>query len=263
MTAKNKNIERLIGIIKHLRSPEGCPWDKKQTHVSLKPLMIEEVGELLDAIDNKDFENLREELGDLLMHIILHSIIAEENKEFTFDDVIEEISEKMLRRHPHIFGDKSKPDNADEVVILWEEIKAQENKHKKRISFFDGIPKNLPGLLRAEKIQKKAAKVGFDWRTLDEVIDKLDEEVSELKAAILQENCNKIEEELGDILFSAVNIARFRNKTSTEEIMSRSTDKFVKRFHNIEKQIKENNKEFSDYSIDDLEVMWQNSKRNI
>ena len=205
----NDNMKRLIDIIRHLRSPEGCPWDKKQTHKSLKPLTIEELAELHDAIDNKDIPNIREELGDLLMHIVFHSIIAEENNEFNFDDVAKEVSEKMIRRHPHIFGDKNKPDTAEEVVTLWQEIKAEEKKHKKIDSILDNIPANLPALNRAEQVQKKAAKVGFDWRNTCEIFDKLKEEVEELKEAFTNGSDKEIEDELGDVLFSVVNICRF------------------------------------------------------
>jgi tetrapyrrole methylase family protein / MazG family protein len=258
-----KNIEKLVDIIKHLRSPEGCPWDKKQTHKSLKPLMIEECAELLDAIDNKDVPNIREELGDLLMHIIFHSLIAEENKEFNFDDVAKEVSEKMIRRHPHIFGGGTKPDTADEVVILWEEVKAKEKAHKKRLSILDGIPSNLPALNRAEQIQKRAASVGFDWRNVMEVFDKLEEEVAELKDAFAKNDDDEIEEELGDVLFSIVNICRFRNKTNSENILHKTTDKFIRRFHFIEREIKEENNKFSDYSVEQLEEIWQKAKKYV
>ena len=261
--SKNKGIEKLVDIIRHLRSPEGCPWDKKQTHKSLKPLMIEECAELLDAIDNKDVPNIREELGDLLMHIVFHSLIAEENKEFNFDDVAEEVSEKMFRRHPHIFGNHVKPETADEVVILWQEIKAQEKKHKKRLSILDRIPNNLPALNRAEQIQIKAAEVGFDWRNTEEVFDKLEEEIAELRVAFANNNDIEIEEELGDVLFSVVNICRFRDKTNSENILHKATNKFIKRFQFIESEIRKENKVFSDYSIDRLEEIWQKAKYNI
>ena len=260
---ENKNIEKLIEIIKHLRSPEGCPWDREQTHISLKPMMVEESAELLDAIDNKDVPNIREELGDLLMHIVFHSLIAEENGEFNFDDIAKEVSEKMLRRHPHIFGDKTKLDTADEVVLLWQEIKAQEKKHKIKRSILDGIPANLPALNRAEQIQIKAAEVGFDWRDINEVFNKLEEEIAELREAFKKNDDKEIEDELGDVLFSVVNICRYRNKTKSEDVLHKVTNKFIRRFSFIEKEIASNNKEFKDYSIDELEEIWQKAKKNV
>jgi tetrapyrrole methylase family protein / MazG family protein len=260
---ENKNIEKLVEIIRHLRSPDGCPWDKKQTHESLKPMLVEEAAELLDAIDNKDVPNIREELGDLLMHIVFHSLIAEENGEFNFDDVAKEVSEKMLRRHPHIFGDKTKPDTADEVVLLWQEIKAQEKKHKKILSILDGIPHNLPALDRAEQIQIKAANVGFDWRNTNEVFDKLEEEIAELRVAFKNNSDEEIEDELGDVLFSVVNICRFRDKTKSEDILHSTTDKFIRRFNFIEKEVAKTGKNLEDYSIDKLEELWQKAKNNV
>ncbi|MCF7790558.1 MAG: nucleoside triphosphate pyrophosphohydrolase [Victivallales bacterium] len=260
---KHKNIDRLVEILRHLRSPEGCPWDRKQSHESLKPLMIDEAAELLDAIDNHDAANLKEELGDLLMHIVFHSLIAEENNEFDFDDVAAEVSEKMLRRHPHIFSDHHKPDTAEEVVSLWKEIKAEENKDKKRKTEFDRIPANLPPLKRAEKVQKKAAELGFDWRNIDEVIDKLEEEIAELKEALAKNNNKEVEDELGDVLFSVVNICRFRQKTEADEILHKTIDKFIRRFKYIEEEIAGQYKKFHDYDIEQLEEIWQKAKKNV
>lgn len=254
------NINKLIEIVRHLRSPNGCPWDKKQTHQSLKPMLVEECAELLDAIDEKDDENLREELGDILMHIIFHSIIAEEEKRFTFDEVIQEIAEKMERRHPHIFGEKPKIHEADQVVELWQQIKAEEKTHRKRDSILSGIPKNLPALLRAKIIQEKAASVGFDWKNQCDVLTKIDEEIKELIEAFDKKNDDNIEEEIGDLLFSIVNLCRFRNGKTAEAILHNSTNKFEKRFKILETMIKSEGKDITKCSLDELDKLWEKAK---
>lgn len=258
------NVERLVDIVRHLRSPEGCPWDRKQTHETLKPMLVEETAELLDAIDLDDIQNIKEELGDVLMHIVFHCLLAEEKGRFTFEDVVNEISDKMERRHPHIFGSSPKLNNSDEVIKLWQEIKAEErarNKSKQINSILDKIPKNMPALLRAEMIQKKASEVGFDWKYHDGVLDKIEEEFKELRSAIELGTSDNIEEEMGDLLFSIVNLCRFKNFSSAEKILQSSTDKFSTRFQAIEKIIENSNKAFSDYSLDELESLWQRVKK--
>ncbi|MCP4180079.1 MAG: nucleoside triphosphate pyrophosphohydrolase [bacterium] len=263
MTKNNHNIDELVNIITRLRAPDGCPWDKKQTHESLKPLFIEEAAELLDAIDAGDNENIKEELGDLLMHIVFHSQIANENNEFTFEDVVNEVSEKMLRRHPHIFGDNQKLDNPDHVVKLWEKIKAAEKREKnipQPNSILDGIPNNLPALIRAEQTQEKAAEVGFDWDNENGILDKLDEEINELKKAYKSNNNEDIEEEIGDLFFTLVNLSRFRNKSSSTNLLNKTIDKFKSRFNYIEQQVKNGGKKLSNLKIEELELHWQNSK---
>ena len=256
------NIQKLIDVVRCLRAPDGCPWDIKQTHNSLKPMLIEEAAELLDAIDAKDFENMREELGDILMHIIFHSLIAEEENNFTFKDVVNDITEKMVRRHPHIFGNNAKLDDADQVVELWQQIKAKEKADKgiKRTSVLDGIPKNLPALLRSRAIQKKAAASGFDWDNTSGVLDKIDEEVLELKNAIEQNDEENIDEEIGDILFSVVNLSRFRKGKSSEKLLHRTADKFEKRFRFMEESLSTKGIKMSDCSLGELEKIWCEAK---
>lgn len=255
------NINKLIGIVRHLRSPSGCPWDKKQTHQSLKPMLVEECAELLDAIDEKDDDNLREELGDILMHIVFHSIIAEEEKRFTFNEVVREIAEKMERRHPHIFGKRPTLQEADQVVALWEEIKAEERSHKRRDSILSAVPKNLPALLRAKIIQEKAAAVGFDWTNQREVLTKINEELKELMEAFDANNNDNIEEEIGDLLFSIVNICRFRNGKTAEELLHNSTNKFEKRFKILETILKSEGKNIEKCSLDELDRLWRKAKK--
>ena len=264
MPEKNNSIERLVKIVRHLRSPEGCPWDRKQTHESLKPMLIEETAELLDAIDMADTHNIKEELGDILMHVVFHSLLAEEQNLFTFEDVAKEISDKMERRHPHIFGTNPKLNEPDEVVKLWQEIKAEEkakNKTKYSDSIIGRIPKNMPALTRAEMIQKKAHEVGFDWQNKEGVLDKLDEELKELHAAVKSGKTHEIEEEIGDILFSIVNLCRFMKLNSAETLLQKSSDKFAKRFQTIEHLIKEAGKKFEDYSPEEMDALWQKVKK--
>ena len=200
------NLEPLEEVVETLRSPGGCPWDIVQTHKSLRRNLIEEVYEVIEAIDLEDEKLLCEELGDLLMQVVFHARMAEEAKLFSMQDVIDGITEKLIRRHPHVFGDVNVKD-AGEVLINWEAIKQAEKKDRK--SILDGVPKDLPSLMAADKLQQKAAKVGFDWPDIDPVWDKLEEELRELEDAIVDEQPEKIEEELGDVIFTIVNIARF------------------------------------------------------
>lgn len=264
MTNYKEKIERLVNIVRHLRSPEGCPWDRKQDHITLKPMLIEESAELLDAIDANDTENIKEELGDILMHIVFHSTIAEENGRFTFSDVINNISEKMERRHPHIFGQRGKINNADEVVELWQQIKAQEKKEANRKeTILGGIPRNLPALFRAEIIQKKISEVGFDWDNIIDVFAKIEEEIKELKEAIAKKDGKNIDEEIGDLLFSIVNYCRFKRGVSAEQLLHHAIDKFVNRFNEVEKKVNESKKAFSEYSIKELDLFWEETKKDM
>ncbi len=262
MTDYKDKIERLVNIVSHLRSPEGCPWDRKQDHITLKPMLIEESAELLDAIDANDTENIKEELGDILLHIVFHSTIAEENGGFTFSDVINDISEKMERRHPHIFGDRDKIGSADEVVELWQQIKAEEKKKSNRKETILGrIPKNLPALFRAETVQKKISEAGFDWDNILDVFAKIEEEIKELKEAIAKKDEKNIDEEIGDLLFSIVNYCRFKRGASAEQLLQHATDKFVNRFNEVEKKVKESKKALSEYSIKELDWFWEEAKK--
>ncbi len=254
-------FEQLVEIIKILRSNDGCPWDREQTHISLKPMLVEECSELLDAIDNNDVENMKEELGDILMHTIFHAQIAEENGQFDINDVLDEINAKMVRRHPHIFGDKNKIANPDDVIKLWEEIKAEEKKGKRSSSILAGIPKNLPALARAIKMQIKAAKVGFDWEREEDVFNKIIEEFNELKEAYLNKNSDNIEEEIGDLLFSIVNLCRYRKTSTSEELLHKTINKFEQRFSYIERELQKENIKLEDAGLKKMDSLWNEAKK--
>lgn len=246
-------FENLLKIMYKLR--KECPWDKKQTHDSLKANTLEEAYEVIEAIDNKDYESLKGELGDLLLHIVFHSVIAEERKTFTIDEVIEGISEKLIRRHPHIF-DKAEVEGADEVAKNWETIKLEEG----RDSVLEGVPKNLPQLYRAFRMQEKASKVGFDWKEKEPVWEKIQEEINELREIETTDNKEKIEEEFGDLLFSLVNYARFID-VNPENALRRTNDKFIKRFNYIEKKFKANEKDITKSSLEEMDKFWEESKK--
>ena len=217
------DLTDFIRIIDVLRSPGGCPWDIKQTHESLKRNAVEEAWEVCDAIDEGSMEHLREELGDLLMQVIFHASIEKEKGGFDLDDVSDEAVKKLIHRHPHVFAD-TKADTPEEVLANWDAIKRADRGQKSVASAMDGIPKGLPGLMRSEKIQNKAAKLGFDWPNVTGALDKLREEVGELQEGIDANDLENIKEELGDVLFSAVNVARFY-KLDSEEIMRAACEK--------------------------------------
>ncbi len=256
---KNKNIDRLIEILAQLRAPEGCPWDRKQTHKSLVESLYEEVAELADAIEDNDKDGICEELGDLLLHIVFHSQIANENSHFDFDKVAEVVSKKMINRHPHVFrGDKI--DNAKDVITSWEKIKKEEKKGK-RESILDGVPRNLSSLLKARKVQKKVAHYGFDWRSEQEVVNKIEEELLEVKEAIASGNQEHIDEEIGDLLFAVVNLSRFRKRDSAEQLLAKGVNKFIIRFQYIEKELEKANISLEDASIEEMEKLWNQAKK--
>ncbi len=255
------SIQELVSVMKKLRAPDGCPWDRKQTHESLMPFIMEECGEFLDAVAAKDDANMREELGDVLMHIVLHSVMAEERGKFTFTDVVRDITAKMKHRHPHVFSDE-KVSGAEEVVGLWEKVKAQEKNHApdENASALDGVPMHCPALLQAEKLQKKAAKLGFDWSRPEEIVDKIQEELDELKEAMKSGDELHIDEELGDLLFAASNLARFRKRRSGELLLAAANKKFKTRFMFMEQELAAQGKKFEDCNIDELEVLWRKAK---
>ncbi|MFC1518061.1 nucleoside triphosphate pyrophosphohydrolase, partial [Candidatus Margulisiibacteriota bacterium] len=236
--------------------------DKKQSHRSLRPYVIEEAYEVVAAIDKRDPELLKEELGDLLLQIVLHAQIASEKKEFTMKDIVDVLKAKMIRRHPHVFTRK-KIKRVEQVWANWEKIKRDEKKDKAG-SFFSGIPNILPGLYRAQKIQKKAARVGFDWEHAEGAWQKVKEEFREFYAAYKKKNRQKryLEEEIGDILFSLVNVSR-KLKIDAESAMQQSTDKFIKRFEHMEKNIVKQNREIKDHSLKELDKLWEKSKREL
>lgn len=255
---KKYTYEELVEIIRTLRSENGCPWDREQTHGSLKNCMIEEAYEVCEGIDQlesqKDPTNLCEELGDVLLQVIMHSVIGEEAKEFTMEDVIHGISEKMIRRHPHVFGD-TKVKDSDEVLQNWEEIKKEE---KKEASVSEGmirVPKAFPSVMRAQKVQKKAAKIGFDFPSYEEALQKVYEELEELENARKYETFQRVEEEFGDLMFSVVNLSRFL-QLNAENSLTNATDKFINRFVNVERLANSEGRALSEMSIDELDALW-------
>ena len=244
-------FQDLNDIVNKLRNPGGCNWDRAQTANSLIPYFIEEVYELIDALDNKDYENIKEELGDVLLHIIFQSQIASEKNLFTINDVIGCINEKLIKRHPQVF-DQSKFQNDISNEQNWEKEK---QKNKNRRSRIDGVPKILPSILSAQRIQEKASTVGFDWSSVDQVLEKLEEELSEVRIAQKENDYNKIEEELGDLLFSVINLCRFLN-VSGENALRKANKKFKKRFHLLEDHVSKSGKVIEDFSIDELNEIW-------
>lgn len=245
-----KEFEKLIEIMATLRSENGCEWDKAQTHESLKPYLIEEAYELLNAIDLKDDEELKEELGDVLLQVIFHSQIASERGAFTIADVIRTLSDKLIRRHPHVFG------NAEGYSYArWEDIKAKEKGEKKRTSIGD-INHALPGLSLARRVQENAADVGFDWTKIEDVWQKVHEEIDELKNTNSYE---ETEEEMGDLLFAIVNLSRFLN-VDPETALRKATEKFIDRFEKMEKMIESQGKKVEDLSLTELDDFWSKVK---
>jgi tetrapyrrole methylase family protein/MazG family protein len=243
----------LIKIVRDLRSPSGCPWDKEQSHESLQTALLEEAYEVLEAIQLGDMNGLCEELGDLLLQIAFHAVLADEAGYFNYKDVVNSIVKKMIRRHPHVFGD-TKASTSKEVLKNWEQIKLEE-KEEINPSMMDNIPSTLPALLQADKIQRRAARVGFDWDNIDDVWAKVEEEINELKSAEKTEHLD----ELGDVLFAVVNLARFINVDAESALIS-TIRKFKKRFRYIEEQVKKQNKEFEDYTLEELDEYWNQAK---
>ncbi|KGX83488.1 bifunctional methyltransferase/pyrophosphohydrolase YabN [Pontibacillus marinus] len=254
----NHKFFRLRDVIATLRGPEGCPWDRKQTNESLRPYLIEEAYELLQAIEDEDDEGMIEELGDVLLQVMLHSQIGEDEGFFTIDDVIVTLTDKMIRRHPHVFGDHQL-DTAEEVVGTWDEIK-QEEKGDTRKSALDGVVKALPGLLRAQELQKKAKKVGFDWDDPAPMWEKVQEEIEEFKTSLTTETEDEQELELGDVLFALVNVARYY-KVNPELAIQRTNDKFERRFREMEERISVENIDMKSLSLEQLDQYWEKAKQ--
>mgnify|MGYP001163711573 FL=1 len=245
-------INKLIEIIKKLRSPDGCDWDKQQTHKSLTPYLLEETYEVIEAIENENFTLLQEELGDLLLHVFFQIQIAEESNHFKLQDVVSGINKKLIDRHPHIFFDKNDP--------RWKKTnwELSKKKEKNRKSVLDGVPNGLPEIHKARRIQEKASSVGFDWNNLNQVISKVDEEIRELKESI---KINKgINEEFGDVIFSLVNLSRHLSINPSESL-NLSINKFVKRFQRIEKQLNNEKNNMNKLSIEELDEIWEKNKK--
>ncbi len=256
MTDKTQHLkafERLLIIMDELR--EQCPWDKKQTMETLRHLTIEEVYELGDAILDNDLEEVKKELGDLLLHIVFYARIGSETKSFDIADVCNSISDKLIERHPHIYGDV-KVENEDDVKRNWEQIKLKE---KGKTSVLQGVPKSLPAMVKANRIQDKVAGVGFDWEEPHQVYEKVEEELQELKEEVAIGNRDKIESEFGDVLFSLINYARFL-KINPENALERTNKKFIKRFQYLESKSLEINKSLSEMTLDEMDVFWEEAK---
>jgi len=250
------DFKELLNIMEKLRGEKGCPWDKEQTRESLKPYIVEEAYELLEAIEENDPEKIKEELGDLLFQIVFQSQIARENKEFDMSDIIDMIAKKMVSRHPHVFGNTT-CSTSDEVVAQWEVQKKREG--KLRESILEGVPETLPSLLRAHRLQKRAAGVGFDWERADDVFKKLDEELKEFKEALGTKNKDMIEDELGDIFFMLVNISRFIG-VNPEDAHRKTISKFIHRFRYIEMKAAEQSRTLSDMTLDEMDKLWDEAK---
>jgi tetrapyrrole methylase family protein/MazG family protein len=261
----SKDFVEFYRIVKTLRAPGGCPWDRKQTQNSLSPNLIEEVYELIDALENRDIPNEREELGDIFLVLTMIGIIGEEENKYTLSEVLKEISEKLVRRHPHVFGDEFR-ESAEEVVELWNHIKKNIEKkgEHKESSIFDSIPRTMPPLERSYKIQKKAAKTGFDWEKTEEVFHKLKEEISELEETLKKHGekskHEEVEEEVGDLIFSIVNIARFLG-FDPAIALNKTNKKFLTRFGYIEEKMREEGKELCRENFEIMDKMWEESKK--
>lgn len=247
-----KAFERLLIVMDELR--EQCPWDKKQTMESLRHLTIEEVYELGDAILDKDLDEVKKELGDVLLHIVFYSRIASETNDFDIANVCHSICDKLIERHPHIYGDV-KVDNEEDVKRNWEQIKLKEGKK----SVLEGVPRSLPAMVKANRIQDKVAGVGFDWEKPEQVFEKVEEELAELKSEIARGDKNAIESEFGDVLFSMINYARFL-KVNPENALERTNKKFIKRFQYLESKAKELNKSLKDMTLSEMDVFWEEAK---
>ena len=247
------NLEDLVNTLKNLRAPNGCEWDRHQNHESLIPYLLEEVYEVIEAIETKNDSLLKEELGDLLLHVIFQAELANEKNKFDIYDSIKNINEKLINRHPHIFSDK---EDKSWQKGSWELAKQKE---KKRKSILEGVPKSLPSLTKAKRIQEKASGVGFDWNKLDQVYNKLYEEIDELNIAIKENDPNNIEEELGDILFSIVNLSRHIN-VNPEVALDKSVIKFINRFQKLESYMDKENIDFKKQSLSDLDKLWDKIK---
>lgn len=263
-----KHFERLVEIMSTLRGPDGCPWDKEQDFNSLKPMLVEEVYEVLEAIDLTDFDAVAEELGDLLLHIVFQAQLGKEQGMFNIDTVIQKICDKLIRRHPHVFGNQSAGSSAD-VIKNWEAIKAQEKAEKlnrrtpEQRSLLEGIPSKLPAMYEAHQISSRAARVGFDWPDVDGIFDKLQEEVRELKEVIADDandpKRDRLEDEIGDLLFVIVNIARYL-KIDSESALKRANRKFKTRFQYMEAELARQGRTIEETNLDEMEALWRHAK---
>lgn len=253
------SVEDLLAIMRDLRSPEGCPWDKEQTHESIRQNFLEETHEAIEAIDNGDVDGLREELGDVLMQVVFHAIMEEEQHRFSFDDVVDELCKKLIVRHPHVFGDV-KAENEAEALKSWDAMKRATKKTNAQSDLLKNVPKTLPSLMRAEKVQDRARRVGFDYDGVEDALQTLDGEIAELRAEITAGNAAAQEDELGDVLFSVVNVARFL-KIEPEFALGKSVEKFVRRFSALDALAAARGIDVPAASLDTLNELWDEVKR--
>jgi tetrapyrrole methylase family protein / MazG family protein len=249
----------LLEVMARLRSETGCPWDKEQTHVSLKPCLLEETYELLDALDDGDPKKLKEELGDVLLQVVFHSQIANEEGRFCAKDVIAQLTEKLIRRHPYVFAGEPLPEDAASVLKQRIQIKASESKDGATQSALGNVPKAMPALARAQSISRRAAHLGFEWPNIEQVWNKVEEEIHELKEAAASGDRFRTGEEVGDLLFTMVNIARFLD-VEAEEVLAKTVDRFSHRFQHIETKLKEANKSFDQSSLEEMDRYWEEAK---
>jgi len=257
-TGLMKEFDKLVELFERLRAPGGCPWDARQTHKSISRCVVEEAYELVDAIDTDDVSHLREELGDVLLQVLFHSTIAKDLGEFTIQDVINDLADKLIYRHPHVFGNESVSDS-QEVIRNWERLKSREEGKKDRASILDGIPEALPELLKARKIQSAASRVGFDWQDPRGAADKVTEEAGELLGAMERKDVEEITDEIGDLLFSIVNLARFAG-VDPESALRRANRKFIKRFSRIESEARRRGIPLEEMSLKDMDKVWEQAK---
>lgn len=259
VSTASKSFSKLLNVIIKLRSPDGCPWDKEQTLRSLIPNLFEETFECIDAIDNGDSENTMEEIGDLYLLVVMLSYILEQTSTYKISDILEHITEKLIRRHPHVFSDV-KVESVDEVLDLWQDIKVNVEGRKKKDSILDSIPMSYPPLERAYKIQKKVAKVGFDWSSSQDVLKKIQEELLELEEELISGNLKKAEIEMGDFLFSVANLSRYLGIDPTIAL-HKTNQKFTKRFRHVETGIKKMGKSLKDSSLEEMDKFWEEAKQ--
>jgi tetrapyrrole methylase family protein/MazG family protein len=252
-------LAELVEIMARLRGEGGCPWDREQTHESIKPYLIEETYEVLEAIDEQAPGKLREELGDLILQVVFHAQMAEEAGAFSIADVLATINDKLRRRHPHVFGDV-KAETAQEVLFNWEQIKQAERRREKgQASFLDGVPRDLPALLRAHRLQEKASRVGFDWAEAQAVLRKVEEELAELRAAMEGQAADRMEAEMGDLLFALVNLSRFI-AVNPEEALRKTISRFIARFRYIEEALAKGGRSLNQANLQEMDALWADAK---
>ena len=257
MSDTTGKFEELVKIVQHLRAPDGCPWDREQTNASLLPYFLEEAYEMIESVDNENWSELKEEVGDLLLHAVLQAVIAAENDHFTIEGSIKNINEKLVRRHPHVFGD-AQADTTFHAKQNWEAAKHEEKNRKSRL---DGVPVTLPALIRAQRLQQKASYAGFDWDKVEEVWAKIHEEIQELKEAQSNNSKKHVEEEIGDVLFAVVNLARFLD-IPAEDALRKTNKKFTTRFAQVEEELKKRGKNVEDSSLEEMDEIWNTVKKH-